>query len=179
VLRFSAQKVGEALTFETAVRRAVQASDRLRTLPLPHFLRAIETPRSLLWVFLLLCGPALAIYIAIDFHKGVGAPEPSDSLLIHMLLSVLAGVAEEVVFRGLAKRYLGNGGLVMGTGCWIALHQFYAAVATIWRLPGDALIGIFYLKLWRGRLWWLTLVIHPLWNVAFVAGWQVVKIYLS
>ena len=167
------------MALEAAVKRAVQARDRLRTLPLPRLLRAIEAPRALLRTFLLLCGPALAIYIAIDLHRGIGAPEPSNSLLMHMLLAALAGVAEEVVFRGLAKRSLGNGGLVTGTICWVALHQFYSAVATIWRLPGDALTGIFYLKLWRGRLWWLALVIHPLWNVAFVGGWQIVKIYLS
>ena len=179
MLRFSEQKVGRVLTFETAVKRITQARDKLRTLPLPHFLGAIETPRSLVRTFLFLCGPALAIYIAIDLHRGVGVPELSNVLLMHMLLSALAGVAEEVVFRGLAKRSLGNGGLVTGTVCWVVLHQFYAAVATIWRLPGDALSGIFYLKLWRGRLWWLALVIHPLWNLAFVAGWQIVKIYLS
>jgi len=176
----ASRRMGDkVLTLETAVKSTVQARDKLRTLPLPHFLHAVETPRSLLWTFLLLCGPALATYIAIDLHRGIGAPESSSALIIHMLLSALAGVAEEVVFRGLAKRSLGNGGLVTGTVCWVILHQFYAAVATIWRLPGDALIGIFYLKLWRGRLWWLALVMHPLWNVSFVGGWQIVKIYLS
>ena len=167
------------MALETAVKKIVQVRDKLRTLPLPHFLHAIETSRSLLRTFLLLCGPALAIYIAIDLHRGITSPEPSNAFITHMLLAALAGVAEEVVFRGLAKRSLGNGGLVIGTICWIILHQLYAAVATIYRLPGDTLVGIFYLKLWRGRLWWLALVIHPLWNIATVGGWQIVKIYLS
>lgn len=175
----SRKMAGKILVLETAVKRTVQARDKLRTLPLPHFLHAIETSHSLLRIFLLLCGPALAIYIAIGLDRGIGTPQPSNAFVTHMLLTALAGVAEEVVFRGLAKRSLGDGGLVIGTICWVALHQFYAAGATIYRLPGDTLAGIFYLKLWRGRLWWLALVIHPLWNVATVGGWQIVKIYLS
>jgi membrane protease YdiL (CAAX protease family) len=167
------------LALETAVKRIARARDKLRTLPLPHFLSAIETSRNLSLTFLALCGPALAIYMAIDLQRGVGPPEPLNAFAIHMLLGALAGVAEEVVFRGLARRFLGNGGLVIGTICWIILHQFYAQVATIWRLPADILVGIFYLKLWRGRLWWLALVIHPLWNVAIIGGWQIAKMHLA
>jgi len=167
------------LALETAVKRIVQVRDRLRTLPLPHFLSAIETSRHLSLTFLTLCGTALAIYVAIDLQRGIGPPEPLDALVTHMLLGVLAGVAEEVLFRGLAKPFLGNGGLVIGTICWVGLHQFYAAVAMIWRLPADILIGIFYLKLWRGRLWWLALVIHPLWNVATIGGWQIAKMCIT
>ena len=163
------------MALETAVERIVRARDRLRTLPLPRFLSPIETPRHLALAFLILCGAALAIYVAIDLHRGIGAPEPFNALVTHMLLGVLAGVVEEALFRGFARRFLGNGGLVIGTICWIVLHQFYAAVATICRLPGDILVGVFYVRLWRGRLWWLALVIHPLWNVAIIAGWQIAK----
>ena len=152
------------LTPETVVKRIAQVRDKLRTLRLPHFLSAIETSRHLSLTFIILCGTALAIYVAIDLQRGIGPPEPLNALVTHMLLGALAGVAEEVVFRGFAKRFLGNGGLVIGTICWVILHQFYAVVATICRLPGDILIGMFYLKLWRGHLWWLALVIHPLWN---------------
>ena len=98
------------MALETAVKRIAQARDKLRTLPLPHFLSAIETFRNLSLTFLTLCGPALAIYVAIDLQRGVGPPEPLNSFVIHMLLGALAGVAEEVLFRGLAKRFLGNGG---------------------------------------------------------------------
>jgi len=163
------------LALETAVERLVRARDRFRTLPLPGFLNPLETPRHLGLAFLILCGVALALYIAIDLQRGIGAPEPWEALAVHILLGVLAGVTEEALFRGLARRFLGNGGLVVGTTCWVVLHQFYAAVATIYRLPGDILVGTFYLKLWRGRLWWLALVIHPLWNVAIITGWQMAK----
>jgi membrane protease YdiL (CAAX protease family) len=163
------------LALETAVERLVRARDRLRALPLPGFLGPIETSRHAGLAFLVLCGPALAIYLAIDLQRGIGAPELQEALVTHILLGVLAGVVEEALFRGLARRVLGNGGLVIGTVCWVVLHQFYAGVATICRLPGDILVGVFYLKLWRGRLWWLALVIHPLWNAAIITGWQIAK----
>jgi membrane protease YdiL (CAAX protease family) len=163
------------LAVETAIERLVRVRDRLRALPLPGFLCPIETSRHLGLAFLVLCGAALAIYVAIDLERGIGVPEPGEALAIHILLGVVSGVAEEALFRGLARRVLGNGGLVIGTICWVALHQFYAGVATIYRLPGDILVGTFYLKLWRGRLWWLALVIHPLWNAAVITGWQMVK----
>jgi len=163
------------LALETAVERLVRARDRLRALPLPGFLSPIETSRQLGLAFLVLCGPALALYVAIDLQRGIGAPELQEALVTHILLGVLAGVVEEALYRGLARRFLGNGGLVMGTICWVVLHQFYAGVATIYRLPGDILVGVFYLKLWRGRLWWLALVIHPLWNAAIITGWQIAK----
>ena len=163
------------MALEVAVERLVRARDRLRTLPLPGFLSPIETWRHVGLAFLILCGAALAIYLAIDLQRSIGAPEPRDVLATHMLLGVLSGVVEEALFRGLARRVLGNGGLVIGTICWVVLHQFYAGVTTIYRLPGDILVGTFYLRLWRGRLWWLALVIHPLWNAAIITGWQIAR----
>ena len=165
------------MTREDMLKRLVQERDGFRIMPLPRFLRAIGTYRQLLLAFLLLCGTALAIDIAIDLQRGIGSPEPPAALMAHIGLGIIAGVTEELLFRGIPRRWLGNGGLLAGTVCWVVLHQFYAAVTVIYRLPADMLMGVFYLKLWRGRLWWLALVIHPLWNVAVICGWQVVKIY--
>ena len=157
----------------------IPARNKLRTLPLPRFLSPIETRRHLLLSFLILCGAALAIGIVIDLQRGIGAPSTISDLAAHMGIGALAGVSEELVFRGIPKRYLGNGGLVIGTICWVVLHQFYAPVTTIYRLPSDILLGVFYIKLWRGRLWWLALIIHPLWNVAVIVGWQLARMYIS
>jgi len=47
------------LALETAAERLVRARDWLRALPLPGFLRPIETVRHLGLSFLVLCGAAL------------------------------------------------------------------------------------------------------------------------
>lgn len=151
---------------------------KLQTLPLSRLVNPIETNRQLLLSLLLLGGAALAIGITIDLERGIGPPGEWGEVARHIGLALVAGVAEEIVFRGAPKRYLGNFGLIAGTVCWIVLHIFYAPVRSIWRLPMDILLGVFYIKLWRGRLWWLALVIHPLWNVVGILGWQLAKPYL-
>lgn len=167
------------LALERVGRRLKQVRDILRTLPLPRFLSAIESVRHLLLAFFILCGTAAAIGVVIDLRRGIGTPVPIGSFAILLLIGVIAGLSEEVLFRGFAKRYLGNGGLVIGTVIWVTLHQFYAAITSFYRLPADILYGIFYLKLWRGRFWWLALVIHPTWNVASATAWQIVKTYMA
>lgn len=159
--------------------RIVRASNRIRDIPLPGFLRPIETRRQFVLAFLVLCGTALGISIAIDLHRGLVPPLTLGQLAVHMFLGAIAGASEELLFRGYAKLYLGNGGLVIGTAVWVVLHQFYAPVTTIYRLPSDTLLGIFFLKLWRGRLWWLALTIHPLWNIGATVGWQIARIYIT
>jgi len=155
--------------------------DRLRALPLPRWLGAIETKRQLVRAFVLLCLPPLAVTAVFDLNRGIleQGPDPLGALAAHMFLVALCGVAEELVFRYYPRLFLGNGGLVIGTVIWVILHQFYAPVTSVYRLPGDVLHGVFYIKLWRGRYWWLALAIHPLWNIAVSGGWQVAKILNS
>lgn len=159
--------------------RIVRAKNRIRDMPLPGLLSPIETRRHLLLAFALLCGTALGISITIELHRGIGPPLTLGQLAVHIFLGAIAGVSEEALFRGYAKLYFGNGGLVIGTAVWVVLHQFYAPVTTIYRLPSDTLLGIFFLKLWRGRLWWLALTIHPLWNIGATVGWQIARIYIT
>jgi hypothetical protein len=167
------------LAFETIAKKGAQARERLRTLSLPPFLSAIETVRNLSLAFLILCGSALAISVVIDFQRGISPPATLRPLVTLIWISAVTGLLEEILFRGFTKRYFGNGGLLIGTIIWIILHQFYAGVTTVYRLPGDILYGIFYLKLWRGRLWRLALIIHPLYNVAIIGGWQILKMCLK
>lgn len=159
--------------------------DRLRLwlmeIPLPGWLGALETRRQVVLAFVILSIPPLAISTVIDMQRDMISisPEPLGTLAIHMSLVSISGVMEEVLFRGYAKKFLGNGGLLIGTFIWVILHQFYAAVPTVYRLPGDVFHGIFYMKLWRGRLWWLALFIHPLWNCAVAGGWQLARLINS
>ena len=157
----------------------ILARDKLRTLPVPRFLSPIETRRQFLLSLLIFGVPALGIGIAILWQRGLGEPSSTGDLIFTIVIAALAGVAEEVLFGGLAKRYFGNGGLVVGRIIWVILHIFYAPVKTFYRIPMDILFGILYIKLWRGRYWWLSLIIHPLWNVTVIVGWQLAKVYIS
>jgi len=154
---------------------------RLREMPLPRWLGAVETKRGVAAAFVLLCLPSLAATTLYDLNRGILSydPEPLGAMALHMFVVALCGVGEELLFRYYPRRLLGNGGLVTGTVLWVVLHQFYAPVTTVYRLPGDVLHGVFYIKLWRGRYGWLALVIHPLWNVAVVGGWQAARILSS
>lgn len=89
----------------------------------------------------------------------------------------LVGVIEEAAFRWLFKFALGDTGLILGTVIWVILHQFYAPVTILWRIPADTLLGIFYIKLWRGKYWWLSFVIHFLWNFSTALGLWVVGLF--
>ena len=124
---------------------------------------------------------SLAVTAVFDLNRGIleQGPDPLGALAAHMFLVALCGVAEELAFRYYPRLFLGNGGLVIGTVIWVILHQFYAPVTSGYRLPGDVLHGVFYIKLWRGRYWWLALAIHPLWNIAVAGGWQAAMILNS
>lgn len=148
-------------------------------MPLPAFLGAVETKRQIILAFIVLNGTALVVSTVVDvFRIDMSKPDPVNTMLYQMLWTALSGVAEEILFRGFARKFLGNGGLVIGTIIWVILHQFYAGSTVRYRLISDSLIGIFYLKLWRGKRWWLALIIHPLWNVAIIGGWQLAKVLL-
>lgn len=141
---------------------------RLLNLHLPCFLNPINSFRQLVLWFLIYGGLAGIIYLLINLHIGV-EPTTNFSAAINAGFWLgLVGAIEEVVFRGLGKIALGNTGLILGTIAWVILHQFYAPVTTPLRIPADTLLGIFYIKLWRGKYRWLSLVIHFLWN--FLTG---------
>ena len=147
---------------------------RLLNLHLPCFLNPINSFRQLVLWFLIYGGLALTIYILIDLYREVAPTADFSTVITNMWVTALAGFLEEVVFRGLGKIALGDTGLILGTIAWVILHQFYAPVTTPLRIPSDTLMGIFYIKLWRGKYWWLYLVIHPAWNILTALGWWLV-----
>ena len=150
---------------------------KLSNLPLPSFLNPIDTRRQFLISIIILGLPALGIAVCIELQRGLSAPVSTSELTVIIVLVFLAGIGEEALFGLLAKYFLGNTGIVIGRIIWVILHPFYAPVWTIYRIPMDILFGTLYIKLWRGRLWWLAFIIHPLWNVAVVLGWQLAKMY--
>lgn len=137
---------------------------------LPSLLNAINSIRQLILWFLIYGGLAFATANLIDWFRGVSAPGVN---IGSVLLGVaIAGMAEEAFFRGIFKVGLGNTGLVIGTLIWIGLHQLNANPPPLQRIPTDMLLGVFYIKLWRGKYFWLSFIIHPLWNLAIILFWQ-------
>lgn len=141
---------------------------------LPCFLNPIDSVRQLiLWLVVYFS----IAFIAANLINWLGGVVPSytwEAFRNILLLTVLMGVFEEVVFRGFTRWVLGNAGLVIGTLIWVGFHQFDASPPPLYRIPVDILFGIFYVKLWRGKYWWLSLFIHPLWNIGILLWWQVV-----
>lgn len=144
----------------------------LASLTLPKLLNPIQSKRQLvLWLFLCL-GIELVAANLINTLMGSFPSFTWEVFKNLLLFTSFMGVAEEIVLRGFFKLILGNAGLVMGTLLWIAFHQFDATPPPLHRIPGDILWGIFYIKLWRGKYWRLSMIIHPLWNIGILLWWQ-------
>ena len=103
----------------------ILARDKLRTLSPPRFLSPIETRRQFLLSLLIFGVPALGIGIAILWQRGLGEPSSTGDLIFTIIIAALAGVAEEVLFGGLAKRFFGNGGLVIAR--WTSFSASYTS----------------------------------------------------
>ncbi len=152
---------------------------RLVNLSLPRFLNPIDSSRQLiLWLVLSFSIALIAINL-INWLRGDYPSFTWEAFKNLLLIAVVAGLAEEVLFRGFSRYMLGNAGLVIGTILWIGAHQFDSSPPPFHRIPTDMLWGIFYLKLWRGKYWKLSFIIHPSWNIGILLWWQFVFPWLT
>ena len=148
--------------------------ERSVNLKLPRFLNPIGSIRQLILWLVVVFSIAFIETNLINWLKG-GFPSYTWEAFRNILLfTVLMGVVEEGGFRGVTKRVLGNTGLVIGTLMWISFHQFDVSPPPFYRILGDTLFGIFFIKLWRGKYWWLSFIIHPLWNTGILLWSQFV-----
>jgi len=143
-----------------------------KQLTLPRIFNSIVSFKSLLLAFILLqiTGLASIHFLNVLTGKTSYSRQPLQALVDVMMITTFSGLVEELFFRGIFKWFLGEIGLVVGTVIWIALHQFEFAtpIASPNILLGDILFGIFYFKLWRGKWWWVAIIIHVLWNPAVI-----------
>ena len=154
------------------VSRLLALRRNLVSLKLPRFLNPIDSVRQLiLWLVVYFSIAFIAVNL-INWLMGVVPSYTWEAFKNILLLTVLLGVGEEGVFRGFTRWVLGNAGLVIGTLIWIGLHPFDTSPPFFYRLPFDILLGIFYVKLWRGKYWWLSFIIHPLWNIGILLWWR-------
>jgi len=143
-------------------------------LKLPRFLNPINSNRQLILWLMIVFSLVFVGENLIDWVRG-GFPSFTWEAFKNLLLfTIIMGLVEEGGFRGVFRWWLGNAGLVIGTLLWVGFHQFNANPPPLYRLPGDILFGIFYIKLWRGKFWWLSFIIHPMWNIGILLWWQFV-----
>ncbi|MFC2056948.1 type II CAAX prenyl endopeptidase Rce1 family protein [Chloroflexota bacterium] len=135
-------------------------------LKLPRFLNPIDSIRQLILWFAVYGGVSFVVSSLIDWFRGT-IPIPTwDTFTATLFLGVILWAStEEILFRLLPKRGIGNLGLLVGTIVWILMHPFNTSPPLWYRTPTDILLGIFYIKLWRGKWWWLSFIIHSLWNI--------------
>lgn len=159
------------------LNKVLKLRETIANLKLPHFLQPIDSARQLTLWFLVYGGTAFVAANLIDFLKGVSVPVLEGTIgniLMALFIGVvLPAIGEEAAFRGIFKVALGNTGLIIGTLIWIGLHQTNAIPPPLTRIPTDILLGVFLIKLWRGKYSWFSFIIHPLWNVAIILSWQV------
>ncbi len=152
--------------------------ERFINLKLPGFLNPINSIRQLVLWFLVFGGIPFIAGNLIQWFSGTGVAIWDTITLSRLLVVILWANSEEALFRFFPKLALGNSGLLVGTIVWILMHPFNTTPPLWGRIPTDVSIGIFYIKLWRGKYWWLSFLIHPLWNFAVIFLWQWLKIYI-
>ena len=100
-----------------------------------------------------------------------GAHTLPNLIMSVLIVAVLAGVSEELLFRGAFQRLMATGGISAHTAVWVAaivfsmLHlQFYGFVPRI-------LLGAFlgYALLW-GRSLWVPVILHALNNTIYIVS---------
>ena len=140
--------------------------------------RPITSRKGVFTGLLVLELPALmwSLFVIEVGVRGLGKPSPWQWPTGPLLLgTALAGTEEGL--RGLLWREFGDKGLYGFTAIWVVAHQ--VPIATLFiadpsplRLLSDCLLGVFFIKLWRGPLWPLAFVAHIGFNVFFVLALQ-------
>lgn len=103
----------------------------------------------------------------------LGADTAGSTIASILIVGVLAGLSEELYFRGALQRLLATGPLGAHTAVWVTatlfslMHmQFYGLVP---RILLGALFG--YLFLWTGSIW-LPVIIHALNNSIYILSYR-------
>ena len=104
---------------------------------------------------------------AVEFMLG---PHTPGNLAVSLLLvGVLAGVSEELFFRGALQRLLGSGQLSPVAAVWVAALVFSAVHLQPFGLVPRLLLGAYfgYLLLWTGSVW-VPATVHVANNALYV-----------
>ena len=115
---------------------------------------------------------------AFNTMKTLLANDSAAALIVNILIvGVLAGLSEELLFRGCFQRLLTTGGVNPHVAIWIVAIFFSAMHFQLFGFVPRTLLGAYfgYLLLWSGSLW-VPVTAHILNNVMFVlTAWYQVR----
>ncbi|MDE7376728.1 MAG: CPBP family intramembrane metalloprotease [Muribaculaceae bacterium] len=94
------------------------------------------------------------------------------SLVMGMLIvAILAGLSEEILFRGALQRILSTGGLNTHTAIWITAAVFSLMHLQFYGLIPRMLLGAFFgYMLWWSRSLWAPIILHAFNNAIYVVA---------
>lgn len=102
------------------------------------------------------------------------------SLIVNVLIiGVMAGLSEELLFRGCFQRLLTTGGVNIHAAVWIVAFCFSALHFQFFGFVPRMLLGAYfgYLLVWTGSVW-VPVAAHILNNMMFVVtAWQQARLY--
>ncbi len=107
---------------------------------------------------------------AAEMIKAVVGPHTIPNLIMTILIvGVMAGLSEEILFRGCLQRLLSTGGLRPHAAIWIAAIIFSAMHLQFYGFVPRMLLGAFfgYLLWWTGSLW-VPVILHILNNSLYL-----------
>lgn len=90
-------------------------------------------------------------------------------ILSILIIGILAGLSEEIFFRGALQRLLASGGIGGQTAIWIAAFIFSATHLQFYGFFPRLLLGAYfgYLLYWTGSLW-IPIIVHITNNVLYI-----------
>lgn len=130
-----------------------------------------------IWLVLLICIPDVIRYLILVPVEGTVSPVGFDlytRIPLLMETGVFASLVEEVGFRWFPMTIWGPTGLTLGTIIWFLSHPFKLWVYGIlgWKLLINTSVWLldlpFYIKLWRGKYFWLSFIVHTLNNFLII-----------
>lgn len=101
----------------------------------------------------------------------IGAHNIPSLLVALMIVGVMAGLSEELFFRGALQRILSTGRLNIHVAIWLSAILFSALHMQIYGFVPRMLLGAFfgYMLYWTGSLW-LPVMLHVLNNSIYLIG---------
>ncbi len=111
------------------------------------------------------------LVLGIKYYQGT-----YELIFQHILYSVLfVPIAEETVFRWLPNLIWGHKGIIFGTLIWCFFHPLLLLWNEIpyWEIFSATILifiptSYFYIRLWKGKYFWATYLIHMLENLLII-----------
>lgn len=146
--------------------RVIRGIGPLRHLAV-YLIAPCSTPASVAIAFILVAVPYA--YLAVSrWVAGAGPLEMTDSIIVSKLIEsgMNAPASEEPIFRWLGLRVGGLPGLfVFSILLWPLTHLYRHEIwFPLFLVP----VALFYIKLWRGKFYWLSFAFHSLTNIALI-----------